>query len=168
MDELNLPRLLTSQYRASLAMLRQAVEICPSDLWLASGYHNKFWHVAYHAVFYTHFYLQDSQADFRAWVKHQPDSQFLGPRPWAPNEAPALVNPYSRAEVLEYHRHCCEEVESRVPMLELSAASGFYWLPFNKMELQLYNIRHLQHHTAQLTDRLRSVAGVGVGWVIAG
>ncbi len=40
----------------------------------------------------------------------------------------------------------------------LDADSGFYWLPFNKFELQLYNIRHIQHHTGQLTDRLRQAA----------
>jgi hypothetical protein len=145
-------------------MLGQAIEVCPEDLWLASDYRNRSWHIAYHAVFYTHFYVQDSQADFRAWAKHQADSQYLGP----PNEGPALVRPYSRAEVLEYHKLCCAEVEARVPRLELSAPSGFYWLPFNKMELQLYNIRHLQHHTGQLADRLRAVARVGIDWVRSG
>ncbi|HXM13312.1 MAG TPA: DinB family protein [Terriglobales bacterium] len=168
MDELRLPHLLVSQYRASLSMLGQAIEVCPEDLWLASDYRNRSWHIAYHAVFYTHFYLQESQADFRAWGKHQADSQYLGPRPWEPNKVPAVVRPYSRAEVLEYHKLCCAEVEARVPRLELSAPSGFYWLPFNKMELQLYNIRHLQHHTGQLADRLRAVAGVGVDWVLSG
>jgi hypothetical protein len=168
MDELNLPHLLVSQYRASLAMLGQAIEICPEDLWLASDYRNRFWHIAYHALFYTYFYLQAGEADFPGWAKHQADSQYLGPRPWAPNEAPAVVKPYSRAEILEYHKLCCAEVEARMPKLDLSAASGFYWLPFNKMELQLYNIRHLQHHTGQLADRLRAVAGVGINWVRGG
>ncbi|MGB6386480.1 MAG: DinB family protein [Terriglobales bacterium] len=168
MDELKLSHLLVSQYRASLAMLKQAIEICPEDLWLSAEYRNKSWHIAYHAVFYTYFYVQAGEKDLPTWAKHQPDLQYLGPRPWAPNDAPAVVKPYSRADVLEYHKLCCTEVEARVPKLDLSAASGFYWLPFNKMELQLYNIRHLQHHTGQLADRLRTVADVGVDWVRAG
>ncbi len=167
MDELNLPRLLVSQYQASLAMLREAIEICPDDLWLSSDYQNRFWHIAYHAVFYTHFYVQKGEANFRPWEKHQPDSNYLGRRPWAPDEPPAVVKPYSQAEVLEYHKFCCAEVETRVPELELTAGSGFYWLPFNKMELQLYNIRHLQHHTGQLADRLRARADVEVRWARA-
>jgi hypothetical protein len=116
MDELNLPHLLISQYQASLAMLGQAIEICPEDLWLASDYRNKFWHIAYHALFYTYFYLQAGEADFPAWAKHQADSQYLSidrrPRPSAPNEDPPVVKPYSRVEMLEYHKLCCAEVEA--------------------------------------------------------
>ena len=42
------------------------------------------------------------------------------------------------------------------------------WLAhFGKLELQLYNLRHLQHHTGQLIDQLRTVAQMGVGWVAA-
>jgi hypothetical protein len=49
--------------------------------------------------------------------------------------------------------------------LDFDAPSGFFWLPFSKLELQLYNIRHVQHHTGQLIDRLRTVAGIGVARV---
>jgi len=52
-----------------------------------------------------------------------------------------------------------------LPALNLEAPSGFYWLPFNKAELQFYNIRHTQHHTGQLADRLRTAANLGVDWV---
>ena len=67
--------------------------------------------------------------------------------------------------VQDYLRLCRAEVEKQVPLLRLEDSSGFSWLPFNKFELQLYNIRHLQHHTGQLIERLRSGAGIGMGWV---
>jgi hypothetical protein len=35
----------------------------------------------------------------------------------------------------------------------------------SKLEHQLLNIRHLQHHTAQLADRLRQHAGAGIDWI---
>jgi hypothetical protein len=60
---------------------------------------------------------------------------------------------------------CRAEAEARVPTLDLAAPSGFHWLPFNKMELQFYNIRHRQHHTGQLADRLRTKTNVGLAWV---
>jgi len=165
MADLNLLPHIARQYRASLAMLGQAIDLCPESLWLSSHYTNRFWHIAYHAVFYTHFYLHTDEASFRPWVKHKPDSNFLGRRPWAPEEPPKIHSPYTKAEVLEYQELCRAEVEAKVPELNLSAPSGFHWLPFNKAELQFYNIRHLQHHTGQLADRLRTVANVGVGWV---
>lgn len=153
------------QYQGSLAMLGQAIELCPESLWLSAEYPNRFWHIAYHVLFYTHLYLQPTGADFRAWPKHKKDYQYLGPRPWAPEETRKPEIAYIKAEVMEYHELCRAEVDAKVPSIDLAAGSGFDWLPFNKMELQFYNIRHIQHHTGQLADRLRTAANLGVSWV---
>lgn len=165
---MNILHTVARQYQASLAMLRNAIDACPESLWMDADYPNRYWHIAYHSLFYAHLYLQPSQADFRPWEKHREDHQYLGPRPWAPQEAPKIKTPYTRDEVLEYHQFCCAEVEIRVPALDLAAPSGFPWLPFNKMEVQFYNICHLQHHTGQLADRLRTRTNVGVAWVRPG
>jgi hypothetical protein len=45
----SLRAILKSQYRAALAMLGQALERCPDDLWAHDSHPNPFWHVAYHA-----------------------------------------------------------------------------------------------------------------------
>jgi hypothetical protein len=37
-----------------------------------------------------------------------------------------------------------KQVVDRVPDTALEAESGFHWLPFDKLELQVYNIRHIQ------------------------
>ena len=153
------------QYRATLAMLKEAVVQCPAGLWDAESHKNRFWHVAYHVLFYTHLYLQDSEKSFTPWTKHREEHNFLGPLPWPPHKKPVIGEPYSRREILEYLELCQGQVEERVASLNLEAESGFHWLPFSKLELQFYNIRHLQHHTGQLVDRLRSEAGIGVRWV---
>jgi hypothetical protein len=165
MTELKMRNSLLSQYRASLAMLRQAIEVCPEPLWLDPGYVNRFWHVAYHALFYTHLYLQPGESDLRLWEMHRKDAQYLGRRPWFPLNAPRIEPAYSQAELLELHKICCAEVENSILSIDLEAPSGFSWLPFKKLELQLYNIRHLQHHVGQLADRLRNVADIGIEWV---
>ncbi|MBV8896404.1 MAG: DinB family protein [Acidobacteriaceae bacterium] len=156
---------LLGQYRAALAMLEQAIELCPDELWIAPEYRNRFWHVAYHAVFYTHLYIQPSEAEAHRWPKHVADSQFLGPRPWAPQEPPPANEPYSKAQVQEFLAVCRDQVEKQLPVVRLEDPSGFYWLKFNKLELQLYNLRHLEHHVGQLADRLRTAANIGLGWV---
>ncbi len=43
---------LKGQYRAGLAMLRQAVELCPDALWYDDAPTNAFWQVAYHVLFF--------------------------------------------------------------------------------------------------------------------
>ena len=52
-----------------------------------------------------------------------------------------------------------------VDALDLQAESGFDWLPFNKLELQFYNIRHIQQHTGELCERLGTVGDIEVDWV---
>jgi len=155
---------LMKQYLAPLEMLKQSIDKCPESLWYSEDYTNRFWHIAYHVLFYTHFYLHPSEADFVPWASHRPNINFLGPLP-PPHDQPKIDPPYSKKEVLEYHKVCRSEVGARVKSLDFEAPSGFDWVPLNKLELQFYNIRHLQHHTGQLAARLRDVAGIGVSWV---
>jgi hypothetical protein len=155
-----------SQYLASLAMLKTAIQVCPEGLWASSIHKNKFWHVAYHCLFYTHLYLQTTEEDFEAWEKHRDEYQFMGSVPWPPYDAPKIGKPYYKAEVLEFLKICQEQVGKIVPEMDLlSEESGFYWLPLNKLELQFYNIRHIQQHTGELCERLGSEANIEVDWV---
>jgi hypothetical protein len=156
---------LQSQYLAALTMLARAIEACPPGLWDDQRQKNRFWHIAYHALFYTHFYLQDREEDFTPWSGHRELYNFMGPLPWPPHAEPTIGEPYSKPEILEYLEFCCGVVRARVPQLDLGAASGFPWLPFGRLELQLYSIRHLQHHAGQLIERLRERTGAGVEWV---
>jgi hypothetical protein len=156
--------LIASQYRATLAMLKQAVEKCPPEMWNDPQDRNKFWHVAYHALFYTHLYLHTRGQDFKTWSQHRADYEFLGPKPWPPHEIPIINEPYTPDEVLAFLAFCGDFVAQQIPALELEAPSGFDWLTFNKLELQIYNIRHLQQHTGELMERLGSRAGINVDW----
>ena len=74
-------KIIQSQFLASLQMLEQVVVKCPEPLWNAPDDQNKTWHVAYHALFYTHLYLQASVKDFQAWENHRPGHESLGPLP---------------------------------------------------------------------------------------
>jgi hypothetical protein len=160
---------LKSQYHAAMGMLMQAVEKCPEDLWLGGSHPNAFWHVAYHAAFFTDFYLQPNHEVFRPWQHHIEGSQFLGPVPGNPQIQAKKDRPYSKAQIIDYLRSCDSSVDGAVDRLDLSAPeSGFPWYKMSKVEHQFVNLRHLQHHTAQLIDRLRRVADIGIGWIGAG
>ncbi len=158
-SSLEVKRAIRSQYRAALDMLREAVVRCPEALWDAPEDQNRFWHVAYHVLFFTHLYLQRSQAEFRPWARHRERYHLLGT---------AVGEPYGKEDVLAYLEVCRGQVDERVADLDLAAQSGFRWLPFGKLELQLYNVRHVQQHTGELMERLGARAGVEVGWVAAG
>jgi hypothetical protein len=68
---------LKSQYHATLTMMRDAIERCPEELWYSSEYRNPFWRIAYHALYYTHFYLQPDANSFRPWERHETGIQFM-------------------------------------------------------------------------------------------
>jgi hypothetical protein len=156
---------IKSQYYASLEMLKQAIVNCPPALWTDQGYENKFWHIAYHALFFTHLYLQSSEEDFAPWNKHKDQYRSLGSLPEPAHKEPDIEEPYTKEEILEYLRFCQAQVDEKVDSLNLDAESGFYWLPFGKIELQFYNIRHIQHHTGELYERLGTRENVRVEWV---
>ncbi|MFC1587844.1 DinB family protein [Planctomycetota bacterium] len=162
---MNTKDIVKSQYLAALEMLEQAVIQCPQTSWDDQEFKNKFWHIAYHTLFYTHLYLQEKEEEFVPWEKHREDYPHLGPLPWPPHNEPQIGEPYLKDEILEYLEFCKKEVAKRITLLELDAESGFHWLPFNKLELQFYNIRHVQHHGAQLIDRLRNRENISSDWV---
>lgn len=155
---MNIKDSLKSQYQASLEMLRQAIVKCPDSMWDEREYKNVFWQVSYHALFFTHLYLQPSQKDFVPWAKHIKEHRDLGNKPTG--------EPYSKEEILEYLDICQQQVEEQVAVMDLDAPSGFYWLPPDKLEQQIYNIRHLQLHTGELCERLGAKGEVEVGWII--
>lgn len=157
---------LKSQYHAALAMLREAIDRCPDDLWDATGHLNPFWHIAYHTLFYTDLYLRTDEASFTPWAKHRDEYQWLGSVPGPTPRPPRIGAPYSREELLSYWRLCDEMVDSAIDRLDLTAAeSGFWWYPISKLEHQLVSIRHIQHHTGQLAARVRLATGAGVPWI---
>ncbi len=155
---------LKSQYHAALKTLQLALEQCPPALWAdANDGPAAVWRVAYHTLYFAHLYLSADEGSFVPWAKHRVQAVDLcaGER-----SDYADITPYTREETLEYWRLCDAMVDSAVDTLDLSAqTSGFSWYSVPKLELQLVNIRHVQHHAAALAARLKMKAGVQVAWV---
>jgi len=161
---------LKHQYHAALKTLRLVIERCPDELWDQREDERAapFWQVAYHTLFFTHFYLQQTRDKFKAWEKGRKGVESLGRRRAAdaPGESPDSDAAYTREEILEYWRFCDEAIDTGVDRLDLSAAQcGFPWYKMPTLEHQLVNIRHIQHHAAALAMQLRNATGVSIEWV---
>lgn len=143
-------QVIQSQYLASLAMLKQAIESCPHNVWDDPGDTFKFWSKSYHALFFAHLYVQQAEKDFVPWEKHHdPDGDV----------------PFTKDEVLEYMAFVERQVAERVPVTDLEAESGFHWYPVNKLEMHFINIRHIQQHTGELYECLGTREKTELGWV---
>lgn len=170
MDNLNTVRTaLKSQYHAALEMLKEALERCPAELWDDRTTGTAFWQVAYHTLFYAHMYLQPTLKDFQPWAQHQRDAQYPSGLPGQPkpdSTLPLVPQPYSQAQMQEFLTLFDSMVDSSLDALDLhSAESGFPWYSCSKLEHQIISLRHIQHHTAQLGDRLSRVQGHGLTWL---
>ena len=160
---------LKSQYHAALAMLRETIERCPDEVWESHEHRNAFWQIAYHTLFFTHLYLHQRREDFTPWAGHQAAVQHedgIAGAADPTSRLPLIPDPYTKEQVLAYWAHCEAMVDGAVDALDLaSPESGFSWYRMPKLEHQLVNLRHVQHHLAQLADRLRASADIGVKWV---
>jgi hypothetical protein len=167
---MNVQTALKGQYHAALGMLKQCIEQCPDDLWAGGAYPVPFWRVAYHTLYYTHLYLQQNEEGFRYWEHHRDGYQSLPRPPDGEREgilARAIDGPFTKAQILDYWRFCDAMIDAGVDRLDLEAQeSGFPWhKTIPKLEHQIHNIRHIQHHAALLAGRLRLANGTDVRWV---
>jgi len=79
-----------------------------------------------------------------------------------------LPRTYTREELLRYLEYCrrkCQETMGALSIEQAYRLCRFAWgeLPF--AELQLYNMRHVQEHGAQLRMFLGQQTGKSTSWV---
>lgn len=158
-----LRKMLAGQFEASLCMMNDCVRKCPLEHWDGKIARYAFWHVAYHTLCFVDLYLSPDEASFQFRDIH--------PQGWSELNEEFPSRSFDKQEISEYLVTCRQKAvetlasESRE---SLERPSGFPWLPFSRAELHLYNIRHVQHHTGQLSAFLRKVdqapKWVKTGW----
>lgn len=168
---------IKNQYHASLAMLLRTIELCPDELWVKSDGGNPFWRIAYHALYYTDLYLRQDDSSFTPQAFHQTGLQDLDDVPAPPELQELLELPtrppqtgiaYSKRQLLEYAEWCDAMIDEWLDACDLeSPDSGFRWHSprRSKLEHHVMEIRHLQHHAAQLAALVHAVTGAHIEWV---
>jgi len=157
------------QFAAAIQMMRLAIEACPDDLWDDRTDGSPFWHLAYHTLFFTDMYLSENEKTFQAVDFHKNKAHFL---PGDYKEIGGVVatpeQAYTRDQLLEYADRClrkCDETFMRLTDQRALERCGFWWYELNVGEFLLNNLRHVQHHTGQLTLLLRRRADIGIDWL---
>jgi hypothetical protein len=147
--------MLWRQFGIAIDEFGNALRDCPDELWeknlwedqpdqwVAAGF-SAFWYLCYHTLFWLDLYLTGAEEGF------------VPPEPFDLVEMDAgevLPRTYTREELLEYLEYCrrkCHETISAMSNEQAYRSCRSPWgeLPF--AELQLYNLRHVQEHGAQL------------------
>ncbi len=151
---------LWQQFGAAIDMLENAVLACPDELWGDRSQQPEFWYVVYHTLFWLDAYLSESIEGFAP------------PAPFTLEELdPAGVLPprvYSRDELHSYLEHGRSKCRATIAALTEEGAREhrrFGSIDGSVAERLLYNLRHVQHHAAQLNLILRQKTDAAPGWV---
>jgi hypothetical protein len=161
--------MLWRQFGAAIDMLHDALRDCPDELWeerlwadapdqwVAAGF-SAFWYLGYHALFWLDLYLTGAEEGFTPpapfdLVEMEPDE--------------SLPRAYSREALLGYLvdcRHRCQQTIQAMTAEQSNRICRFAWgeLPYG--ELQLYSLRHVVEHSAQLHLFLGQQAGKSTAW----
>lgn len=156
---------LISQYDASLSMLKNCIEQYDENIWFdCKNYTNSAWHIAYHVIFFANIYSCCKESDIRQWSKETEYYHILGKTPWPPHEKILLEKSYSKTEILEYLQHVNECIPSYLEAMNANENCWPSWYNLSQFEFHLNNIRHIQHHTAQLLERHNTLKRISVEW----
>jgi hypothetical protein len=161
MDLTTLKTVIWQQFGASIDMFDDAIVLCPDQLWTAvlwkdpdDAQYGQFWFVAYHTLFWLDLYLTGAKEGFA------PPAPFI--RGALPDK------PYTKDQIRWYLDQCRRKCQSTIEALTDEKAHRrctFEWFEASFLELQLYSMRHVQEHAAQLSLLLGQHDVSGLDWV---
>lgn len=157
---------LWKQFGASIDMLKNAITLWPNEHWSTE---KKFFYNAYHCLIFLDYYLT---------IPYQ--KNFSSPLPFTlaesvdiPAEAIDDIIPdriYTKKELLDYLQSCREKCHTLIAELTEEKIKE-RWIEedggrnYVVLELLFYNMRHVQHHAAQLNFLLRQRINNAPDWV---
>lgn len=152
--------LMRRQFGAGIDMLKRAITRCPEEVWGDRNANPQFWYTAYHTIFWLDLYLSGAVEGYRP------------PEPFGLDELdPSGLLPgrvYTQAELVTFLEHARAHLHAVLDGLteERACARGtFRWGEPTFLELLVYNLRHVQHHTGQLNLILRQRTNSAPRWV---
>lgn len=162
----NLRQVLWNQLGASIDMLINVISNCPENYFSTN---RRFYYIAFHSTIFLDYYLTLPPKDFL------PLLSFTDKEPEArPQEAIDNLIPdrdYSKQEIVEYlnqSRNKCKQLIESLTDEKLNErfkeGDDPNDMDYPILEILLYNLRHTQHHTAQLNMFLRQDLNKHMEW----
>jgi hypothetical protein len=162
-------QLFANQYHAALCTLNLCIDRCPDDRWHERVANWKFSNLVFHTLFFTDVYLGLNEPAVRDQPFHRENADFFAEYEELADRAPVRV--YDKPSLSKYLNFCRGKVDQVIAVQtseSLAAPNGFGRKNMSRAELHVYSIRHIQHHAAQLSLRLRLDVAADIPWVGSG
>jgi uncharacterized damage-inducible protein DinB len=159
--------LTRNQFEAAFCTLNSCIDLCPEESWNQPVVNLKFCQVTFHTLFFADLYLAES-GDLEALKQqsfHQERADFFRDYEEFQDRKQTLL--YDRPTTKSYLKRCrqkARDVVAAETAETLTGPSGFDWRDCSRAELHVYNARHIYHHCAQLSLRLRQIGEIDVPW----
>jgi hypothetical protein len=156
---------LRKQFGASIDMLRNAIDHCPEELWIRK---KRFLFVSYHTLIFLEYYLTFPPVNFSPALSYTVNDDWEKIEGALDDLIPS--KDYTKADVLDYLAHCRLKCYTLISSLD-EARLNDRWIDdsgtknYSVVEILLYNMRHVQHHAAQLNMMLRQEINDAPRWV---
>jgi len=165
MDQ-SIKEIIWNQFGASIDMLTNAISKCPDDYFIT---HRRFYYIAFHSAIFLDYYLTIPPCDFSPLLPFTQTEPIDRPKEAIDDLVPNKI--YSKQELIEYlvqSRGKCKELiyaltdeKLKERFKEGEEAND---MDYPILEILLYNMRHTQHHTAQLNMLLRQDIDKHIEW----
>ncbi len=154
-------KMIWSQFGAAIDMLENSITACPEEIWDdGTRDFSSYWNMVSHALFWLDLYLSGTLENFAPPAPFTLDE--LDPEGMIPERT------YTKDELQNYLQHCrekCRDVIKNLTEEKANKICRFGSLELSFGELLLDNLRHIQHHTAQLNLLLRQKTDSAPRWV---
>ena len=162
----SLKQILWNQCGASIDMLINVISNCPDDYFLT---HRRFYYIAFHSTIFLDYYLTIPPKDFSPFLAFTQKDAEDRPKEAIDDLIPDKI--YSKKEIMDYlnqSRNKCQQLIDSLTDEKLNERFKEGDEPndmdYPILEILLYNMRHTQHHAAQLNMLLRQDIDKHVEW----
>lgn len=155
-----------NQFGASIDMLINVVSNCPNNFFEQNP---RFYYIAFHSTIFLDYYLTIPPSNFLPLLAFTQKEDKDRPKESIDDLIPDKV--YSKQEVVDYLIKSREKCRQLIDSLTEEKLSERFKegdepndMDYPILEILLYNMRHTQHHTAQLNMLLRQDVEKHMGW----
>ena len=160
---------IKNQLNASMKMLEIAILNSNEEAWIFQNDSKEnlyFWEICAHIIFFLDFYFSTFNKNLKNITENYLLPDFL--HKYSKNRLSNLNTMINKEDMMSFYHHTKSKInhyfENDISS-QFEDQSGFPWLEMTKLELIIYNIRHIMQHVDMLNQMLKKLGLPVSNWI---